>query len=83
MTLHLRVGSEITLYLLIGSGERVENWDLRISFHGLSNGITHSKIKRFVCRPLLNLAGFFMDSMLNCMEQILYEVLIMTNKSIE
>ena len=83
MTLHLREGSEITLYLLIGSGERVKNWDLKITFHGLSNGITHSKTKRFVCRSLLNLAGFFMDSILNYMEQVLYETPIMTNESIE
>ena len=83
MTLHLRVGSEITLYLLIGSGERVKKWDLRIHFHGLSNDITHSKRKLFVCRPLLHLVGFFMDSILNCMEQVLYEAPIMTNESIE
>ena len=83
MTLHLRVGSEITLYLLIGFLERVKNWDLRITFHELSNDITHSKRKLFICRPLLHLVGFFMDSILNCMEQVLYEAPIMTNKSIE
>ena len=83
MTLHLRVGSEITLYLLIGFLERVKNWDLRITFHGLSNDIAHSKRKLFVCRLLLNFTGFFMDSILNCMEQVSYEAPIMTNESIE
>jgi len=39
------VGSKMTAYLLIGFSERAENWDLTISFHGLSNGMTYFKIK--------------------------------------
>ena len=83
MTLHLRVGSEITLYLLIGFLESVKNWDLIITSHELSNDTAHSKRKLFVCRPLLNFTGFFMDSILNCMEQVSCEAPIMTNESIE
>ena len=34
---------KISLYLLIGVSERVKNWDLRITFHRLSNGISQHK----------------------------------------
>jgi hypothetical protein len=43
----MRVSLECPSYLLTGLSERGKNWVLSMTFHGLSNGISHIKIKNF------------------------------------